>query len=153
VLEREFDAGALSGLREAVLAYATAQGMPSDRAVDVMLAVHELAANSVRHGAGHGRVMMRVSDGTLRCEVSDPGPASRDGHSLDGAGPRASRAPGSAPWPLRQGHGLWLVSEAADQLAVSSGPEGSLITAVFALPAAEEPAPRRGSQAIPGSGG
>jgi hypothetical protein len=44
VLIREFDADALAGLREAVLGYATACGMPEDRAIDVMLAVHELAA-------------------------------------------------------------------------------------------------------------
>jgi anti-sigma regulatory factor (Ser/Thr protein kinase) len=124
VLAREFDAGALAGLREAVLGYATACGMPEDRAIDVMLAVHELAANAVRHGPGHGLLRIRVTASALRCEVSDPGPSSRDG---------------TAPWPVEQGHGLWLVHTAADHLRVTSGPHGSLITVMFALPAAAAP--------------
>jgi anti-sigma regulatory factor (Ser/Thr protein kinase) len=85
VLVREFDAGALAGLREAVRGYATACGMAEDRAIDVMLAVHELAANAVRHGPGHGRLRLHVTVGTLRCEVSDPArpaaTASRRGRS------------------------------------------------------------------------
>jgi Histidine kinase-like ATPase domain len=72
VLDREFDADALAGLRQAVLGYATACGMPGDRAIDVMLAVHELAANAVRHGPGHGRLRLYVTSSTLHCEVSDP---------------------------------------------------------------------------------
>ena len=77
--DREFDTDALAGLREAVLGYATACGMAGDRAIDVMLAVHELAANAVRHGPGHGRLRIHVTASTLHCEVSDPGPPSRDG--------------------------------------------------------------------------
>jgi anti-sigma regulatory factor (Ser/Thr protein kinase) len=80
-LYRAFDADTLSGLRKAVLAEAAAAGMPRDRATDVMLAVHELAANAVRHGAGTGRLAMRVRDGRLYCQVSDPGPASGNGQA------------------------------------------------------------------------
>jgi anti-sigma regulatory factor (Ser/Thr protein kinase) len=127
VLDREFDIDALAGLREAVLGYATACGMTEDRAIDVMLAVHELAANTVRHGPGHGRLRIHVIASTLHCEVSDFGPSNRDGRTLDG---------GAAPWPVEQGHGLWLVHTAADHLRVTSGPHGSLITAAFILPAA-----------------
>jgi anti-sigma regulatory factor (Ser/Thr protein kinase) len=136
VLDREFDADALAGLREAVLGYATACGMPEDQAIDVMLAVHELAANTVRHGPGHGRLRIHVTASTLHCEVSDPGPSSRDGRAPDGTGGQAPGTPGAAPWPVEQGHGLWLVHTAADHLCVTSGPHGSLITAVFTLPAA-----------------
>ena len=134
----------MAGLREAVLSYAVAQGMPGDRALDVMLTVHELAANAVRHGAGHGRVRMQLSAGTLRCEVSDPG-SGRDGHALGGTGGGATRA---APWPVEQGHGLWLVTTAADQVRATCGPHGSLITALFTLPAAVVPAPRAGTRGI-----
>src|SRR5215472_13447835 len=74
-LDREFNSASLAGLREAVLAFAAARGMSRGRATDVMLAVHELAANAVRHGPGHGRLRMRVTARTLRCEVSDPGQA------------------------------------------------------------------------------
>jgi anti-sigma regulatory factor (Ser/Thr protein kinase) len=115
VLEREFDAATLAGLRDAVLAFAGARGMSRGQATDVMLAVHELAANAVRHGPGHGRLRMRVAASTLRCEVSDPGQAS------------------AGPWEVKQGHGLWLAGKTADHMSVTSGPEGSRITLRFAL--------------------
>ena len=136
MLDREFGADALAGLREAVLSCATASGMPEDRAVDVMLAVHELAANAVRHGPGHGRLRMQVVADALRCEVSDPGPASLDGRARGHADGQAPGAPDAAPWPVEQGHGLWIVRQTADYLRVISGAHGSLITAVFTLPAA-----------------
>lgn len=71
-----------------------------------MSAVHELAANAVRHGAGSGRLVMLATAGALRCLVSDAGPE-------------------AGPWPVRQGHGLWIARAVADQLAVSSGLRGS----------------------------
>jgi anti-sigma regulatory factor (Ser/Thr protein kinase) len=127
-LNRVFDAGTLTGLRDAVLAEAAAAGMPGDRAADVMLAAHELAANVVRHGAGAGRLAIRIADGCLYCQVSDVGP-------VRGAG-RAGRAGAQAapPWPVRHGHGLWIVEMTADQVSVSSGLAGSRVTAVFTLP-------------------
>ena len=144
MLDQEFGTDALAGLREAVLSYAGACGMPEDRAIDVMLAVHELAANAVRHGPGHGRVRIHVTASTLRCEVSDPGPACRNG--------QAPGAPAAAPWPVEQGHGLWLVHTAADHLRVTSGPHGSLITVTFTLPAAAAPPSQARGPGIPGHG-
>jgi anti-sigma regulatory factor (Ser/Thr protein kinase) len=123
--------------------------MPEDRAIDVMLAVHELAANAVRHGPGHGQLRIHVTASTLRCEVSDCGPSSRDGRAPDGAG---GQAPGAVPWPVEQGHGLWLVHTAADHVRVTSGPHGSPITVVFALPATAAPAPQARRPGVPGDG-
>src|SRR6202044_2765595 len=54
VLDERFDAGALHLLRERVAACAAAAGMRADRAMEVTLAVHELAANAVRRGAAAG---------------------------------------------------------------------------------------------------
>jgi anti-sigma regulatory factor (Ser/Thr protein kinase) len=155
VLDRGFDTDALAGLREAVLSYATACGMQEDRAIDVMLAVHELAANAVRHGPGRGRLRIHVTASTLHCEVSDPGPSSRNGRVPDGAAgqdPGAPGAPGAMPWPAEEGHGLWLVRTVADDILVTSGPHGSLITAVFALPAATAPTPQVRRPGVPGDG-
>lgn len=112
VFDERFDAATLHSLREKVAACAAAAGMPKDRAVDVILAVHELAANAIRHGAGSGRLLMCAAAGALSCRVSDVGP-------------------GAGPWPLRQGHGLWIVRAVADQVSASSGPNGSQVTAVF----------------------
>jgi anti-sigma regulatory factor (Ser/Thr protein kinase) len=112
VFDERFDAGTLHLVRERVADCAAAAGMPEDRAVDVVLAVHELAANAVRHGAGSGRLQIQVADAALRCTVSDAGL-------------------GAGSWPLRQGHGLWIVREVADEVTMSSGPSGSLVTALF----------------------
>jgi anti-sigma regulatory factor (Ser/Thr protein kinase) len=128
-LDRAFDAGTLPGLRKAILDEAAAAGLPSDRAVDVMLAVHELAANAVRHGAGAGRLAMHVQEDRLYCQVSDTGSASPDGQALR-AGTTAAQ-----PWPVRRGHGLWIVQAAADRVSVASGSAGSRVTAMFVLPA------------------
>lgn len=129
-LHRAFDAGSLPDLRKSVLAEAAAVGMVGDRAADVMIVVHELAANAVRHGAGAGRLAMRVMAGRLYCEVSDAGPA-----RIHGRRPRRAGTQAAQPWPVRRGHGLWLVETAADEVSVTSGMAGSRVTAVFILPA------------------
>jgi anti-sigma regulatory factor (Ser/Thr protein kinase) len=132
MLDQPFDAGSLHLLRKAVLARAAAAGMPHARAAHVMLAVHELAANAVRHGAGTGQLRMWAGDGTLRCQVDDAGPPGPDGAAAGHDGHRTA-APTS---PYQPGHGLWLVRQAARQDSVSSGPAWSRVVAVFTVPAA-----------------
>jgi anti-anti-sigma factor len=116
ILDQVFDADSLYALRAAVAAHASQAGLPPGRADDLVIAVHELAANAVRHGAGHGRLRVWKSDQALRCEVSD------DGAPQDSAG-----------WPIEPGHGLALVHLIADNSSVSSGPSGTLATISFAL--------------------
>jgi anti-sigma regulatory factor (Ser/Thr protein kinase) len=111
-----------------VLAEAVTAGVPRDRAGDVVLAVHELAANAVRHGGGAGRVQLRVADGALHCLVSDAG---RGGTGRHG---RIGTVVAVQPWLFKPGHGLWLVRNLADDLAVAPGWAGSQVTAVFTLP-------------------
>lgn len=124
MLDQWFDEASLGELRRRVVACAKAAGMPDSRALDVMLVVHELAANAVLHGAGSGRLEVLATGGVLRCRVVDGGP-----HGLDGQSPALAQQ-----WPIRRGHGLWLVSRAADQLDVRSGPGGSEVTVAFGLP-------------------
>ena len=112
VFDDRFDAATLHLLRERVAACAAAAGMPPDRATDVILAVHELAANVVSHGAGAGRLLFRAAANALRCQVTDA-------------------APGAGPWPVRRGHGLWIVRAVADEVIASPGPHGSQVTALF----------------------
>lgn len=134
-LEQQFDEGTLHILRETVLAHAVAAGMADGRATDVMLAVHELAANAVRHGGGTGRMQMRATGGELIFHVSDPGPTSPNGHALGGTPgqPHPGGAAQAQPWAYQPGHGLWLVRKVADHISAVSGPSGSHVTAVFAL--------------------
>jgi anti-sigma regulatory factor (Ser/Thr protein kinase) len=130
ILDQEFDSGTLYALRSAVQAHLGRAGLSEDRASEVVLAVHELAANAVAHGAGYGRV--RIWDGAdmLSCEIIDGGPAD----------PGAARGSSEVvnPWPTQDGHGLWLVRQVADQLDVRSGPRGTRAIIAFALPRPED---------------
>jgi anti-sigma regulatory factor (Ser/Thr protein kinase) len=123
-LDQAFDSGTLYALRAAVQAHAIESGLPESRTDDLVIAVHELAANAVRHGAGAGRLRMWERDGALHCEVSDSGVAD------EAAGPDGNTAD---RWPFLQGHGLWLVRLVADQISVFSGPGGTRATVVFFL--------------------
>jgi anti-sigma regulatory factor (Ser/Thr protein kinase) len=122
VLDQEFNSGNLYALRAAVQAHVGQAGLSEDRASDVVLAVHELAANAITHGAGHGRLRLWDLAGTLSCEIADGGtPGSTD--SSDTVN----------PWPTADGHGLWLVRQVADHLDLRSGPRGTRAVVTFAL--------------------
>jgi anti-sigma regulatory factor (Ser/Thr protein kinase) len=141
VLDQEFDSGTLYALRAAVQAHAEQAGLPEDRASELVLAAHELAANAVAHGAGHGRLRMWDLTGALSCEVVDVGRASGP------AEVRGSRVVAD-PWPAEDGHGLWLVRQVADQFDLRSGPHGTRAVVTFALPG-----PGREARVRPGGAG
>jgi anti-anti-sigma factor len=126
VLDQVFDGDSLYSLRAAVAAHASQAGMAEGRARDLVLAMHELAANAVRHGAGRGRLRLWVTEDAVRCEVTD------DGASKAADGADAGRR-GSAPWPVEFGHGLWLTRQVADQASWSSGPSGTVAAVSFRL--------------------
>src|SRR6516164_8206509 len=133
LLDQEFDPGTLYALRAAVQAHAAQAGLSEDRVGEVVLAIHELAANAIAHGAGHGRLRMWERAGALSCEILDGGPAGASGPP----GPAgASGPPGpfeaADPWPAADGHGLWLVRQLADQLDLRSGPRGTRAIVTFA---------------------
>jgi len=105
-----------------VLAYAVEAGITENRAKDVMLAAHELAANAIRHGTGTGRLQIRAGDGMLRVQVHDVGPARRTGQAgTAGLDKQDIPGGGDGGWPLRPGHGLWVVQQVADQVSVWRG--------------------------------
>ncbi|MFL6056618.1 MAG: ATP-binding protein [Actinoallomurus sp.] len=161
ILDQSFDGEALYALRSAVEAHTVAAGMPQGRAEDVVICVHELATNAIRHGAGTGRLRVWRLSGRLRCQVDDDGAptATRDepalvgdgaGSILGGPGPQSESdggRGGAGPsggdpadrWPYRHGHGLWLIRCAADGFSVRSGQDGTRAVLTFALP---EPGPR-----------
>ena len=132
ILDEGFDAGSLYALRQAVAAHTTQAGMPELRAGDIVLAVHELAVNAIRHGAGHGRVLIRAHDGALHCQVIDDGTPQA---TTAGTRPEPqTTSPDDAPWPSQHGHGLWFVRQVADQVSLHTGPNGTLAVASFTLP-------------------
>jgi len=134
-LDQGFDKGSLYALRAAVAAHAAAAGLSKSQVYDVTAAAHELAANAVVHGAGHGRLRLWAADGFLYVQVSDGG---RDGAADQTARPARPARPapsddGAAPWPVQHGHGLWLVGEVADRFDITPGPAGTTATVRFPL--------------------
>lgn len=121
VLDLAFDSSTLSELRAGVKAHARQAGLPDWRVEDVVLAVHELVANAVHHGAGTGRLRIWRLAGTLHCQVEDGDPS----------------APGHAPThplPIVPRHGLWVARQVADQIRVLSGADGTCAAVTFDLP-------------------
>jgi anti-sigma regulatory factor (Ser/Thr protein kinase) len=140
VLDLAFDSGTLDALRAGVKAHACQAGLPEDRAQDVVLAVHELAANAVSHGAGAGRLRIWKLAGALHCQVEDGEPLASGlpAEPPDHAGSEPADASGRTsahPLPSRPGHGLWLVRQVADRMRILSGARGTRATVAFDLPA------------------
>jgi anti-sigma regulatory factor (Ser/Thr protein kinase) len=115
-LDQAFDADSLYTLRAAVAAHGSQAGLSEGRTRDLVLAVHELAANAVRHGAGQGRLRLWAAPDAVRCEVTDAGVPDE----ADAAG-----------WLAEPGHGLWLVSRIADSASVRSGASGTVAAVTF----------------------
>jgi anti-sigma regulatory factor (Ser/Thr protein kinase) len=137
VLDQCFDARSLSALRTATQACASQAGMPAERATDVVIALHELAANAVRHGAGSGRLRIWDHVGALYCRVDDDGPAATppgaaggDAGTDDAAGHNLADG-----WPREPGHGLWLARQVADQMTLRCDSRGTSAVITFSVPA------------------
>jgi anti-sigma regulatory factor (Ser/Thr protein kinase) len=86
---------------------------------DVVLVVHELATNVIRHGGGFGRLRVWRESGRIVFRVSDSGP----GMPLRLEAPDARR-PG--------GRGLWIARRLAD-LRIETGPSGTVVVAAMPL--------------------
>jgi len=130
ILDLELADDALYQLRAAVIAHAIAAGLPQRRADDLVIAIHELAANVIRHAGGRGRLRMWQQNLSVYCEVTD------DGGPPGGlAGPcrTSGQATDIQVWPIEPGHGLWLVRQLADQMLLRPGPAGGCATVRFAL--------------------
>ena len=120
----------MGALRRWVRVRAAEAGLSDARADDFALAVHELVANSVRHGGGHGRVAIWPAEGTLVCEVADTG-------RFDA--PLAGRIrPSSAG---AAGRGLWIVNQLCDLVQIRSVPDGTVVRVHISVEPAACPAP------------
>jgi anti-sigma regulatory factor (Ser/Thr protein kinase) len=106
---------ALRPVRHFASAFAADTGFGT-KSADVALVVGELATNSLRHGGGHGTLLIWQGDGALICEVRDRG---RITDPMLGR-----RRP-----LLRQfgGRGLWLINQLCDLVQIRSTAAGSAI--------------------------
>jgi anti-sigma regulatory factor (Ser/Thr protein kinase) len=113
----------VSGLRRLVAARAAEAGVPADRVSDLMLAVSEVATNSVLHGGGGGTLATWTEPGAFVCEIRDAG---RLEDPLVG---RARPARGQ-----RGGHGMWLVNEVCDLVQVRALAGGTVVRLHVGVP-------------------
>jgi len=113
--ELDFDATGLRPVRRRVAGVADAAGLDLTRVGDLVLAINEIAANSIEHGPGRGRLQLWITDRQLVAEVADPG---RMDVSFPGmVAPSAAGA---------RGRGLWLASELCDVMQVWSNEHGTV---------------------------
>ena len=137
VLDLGFDSGTLRTVRAQMRACVSHAGFPEGQGEDVVLAVHELAANAVRHGGGAGRLRVWNLAGALYCQVDDgdlpassrPG-SDRDGIAVIESSDSSDRASFNS-LPCEHGHGLWVVQQVADQMQSLSGPGGTSVLVRF----------------------
>jgi anti-sigma regulatory factor (Ser/Thr protein kinase) len=111
-----FDRHALSALRTFVALTAAEAGLRPDRADDLVLAVNEVAANSVVHGGGRGELRIWGEDAAVVCEVRDTGRIDRP---LAGSRRPEPRQPG--------GSGLWIANHTCDLVQIRTFAEGSAV--------------------------
>ncbi|WP_153540598.1 sensor histidine kinase [Actinomadura macrotermitis] len=112
----DFDRDALPELRAFACRHAAGLGLPPRRVGELELAVNELAANSVVHGGGTGRLRLWAENGQVVCEVADRGLI---------ADPLAGRRP--AAMSTNGGRGLLMVHHIADLVRMHTGPAGTVV--------------------------
>ncbi len=106
----------LALVRSFVTAEIALAGFSQDRLPDLLLAVNELASNSLLHGGGRGVLRSWTEDETFVCEIHDGG---RIDDLLAGR-ERPSDLQGD-------GRGLWLVHHVCDLVQVRSSHTGNVV--------------------------
>ena len=110
------DAVGLRVIREFVARYAYRAELAPDRIDDLVLTVHELAANTVRHGGGEGTLSIWREGDAVVCEVRDRG---RIEDPLAGRVEPAAGAVG--------GRGLWMANQLCELVQIRSFPDGGAV--------------------------
>jgi anti-sigma regulatory factor (Ser/Thr protein kinase) len=115
----------LAAIRAVVHRYAIKAGLTEARAMDLVLAVSEVAANTVRHAKSPGSLQIWYDTKEIVCQIQDEGIitdplAGRRRPSLDARG----------------GHGLWIVNEVCDQVEILSDETGTTIRMHMNVPPA-----------------
>jgi anti-sigma regulatory factor (Ser/Thr protein kinase) len=114
--ELAFDIAALAAVRRFVAACARDAGVSGSCVSDLVLAMTELATNSIRHGGGRGVMRAWREHGALLLEVRDDGRI---------AEPMVGRIRPTAD--QLGGFGLWMVNQLCDLVQVRSSAEGSVV--------------------------
>jgi anti-sigma regulatory factor (Ser/Thr protein kinase) len=114
--ELAFTTGTLAAVRAFVAVHAAAAGLGEPQGSDLVLAVNEIATNSVRYGGGRGVVRLWLDGDALVCEVVDSGGITE---------PLAGRKQPTSG--QMGGHGLWLVNQICDLVQVRVFAKGGAV--------------------------
>ncbi len=111
-----FGAGDLESVREMVSREARAGRLKAARAAELVIAVNEIATNSVRHGGGRGTLRIWHEPSAVVCEIRDKGRfdeplADRERPTNDPAAPR----------------GLWLANHLCDLVQIRTLQDGTAV--------------------------
>ncbi len=111
-----FDLDGLRSLRSIAAERAAGFGLSDTRAGEFVLAVDELATNSVRHGGGSGTMRIWPDGWSLVCEIRDAGWIDE---------PLVGRV--RPTLDHESGRGLWLVNQLCDLVETRSSATGNVI--------------------------
>jgi anti-sigma regulatory factor (Ser/Thr protein kinase) len=106
----------LSDIRPFIARFAAEAGMVGERMTDLVLAVNEIATNSVRHGGGGGTLLVWSEPDTVLCEVRDRGRI---------ADPLVGRV--QPPPSSDGGRGLWMANQACELVQIRSFADGAAV--------------------------
>jgi anti-sigma regulatory factor (Ser/Thr protein kinase) len=106
----------LRAVRDVVASCAAAADLAPGRTTDLILAVSEVAANTLRHTQAPGTLEVWQADDEIICQVTDSGQI---------ADPLAGRRRPAAD-SFRHG-GLWVVNQVCDLVELRSGPDGTTV--------------------------
>jgi anti-sigma regulatory factor (Ser/Thr protein kinase) len=112
----------LAKVRALVLQQARAAGLAEGRANDLVLAVSEVAANTLQHTQSEGTLTIWRQAGEVVCEIQDEGTISDPLAGQRRPGPDATG-----------GHGLWLVYQVCDLVELRSDETGTIIRMHMAI--------------------
>jgi anti-sigma regulatory factor (Ser/Thr protein kinase) len=105
----------LGPVRRLVADHARRAGLGEERTVDLVLAVNEIAANTISHTTGRAVLQIWPTPEELVCQVHD------QGEITDPLAGRVRRGPDD------RGHGLWLVNQVCDLVELRTGPAGTTV--------------------------
>jgi anti-sigma regulatory factor (Ser/Thr protein kinase) len=111
-----FETGDLRRVRAFVAARAEQAGLDQEAVNAMVLAVNEVATNSLRHGGGRGELRAWTDGRSLVFEVSD------QGHITSPLVGRLRPAP-----EARDGAGLWLANQLCDLVPIYSSARGTAV--------------------------
>ena len=112
----------LAKVRALVLQLGLAAGLTESTASDLVLAVSEVAANTLRHTQSAGTLTIWRRAGELVCEIQDEGTITDPLAGQRRPGPDATG-----------GHGLWLVYQVCDLVELRSDETGTIIRMHMAI--------------------